>query len=123
MFAAFITTILFSFSVIFGHRSSKIIGGSSANFWRLVFAGAFLSVWAFTYGQGVGGLVFPTLFLSGVIGIGIGDVALFQALPLLGPGLTMLLTRCLAPPFAALIEWLWLGAKLSWPQIGWGFVV
>ena len=28
----------------------------------------------------------------------------------------MMLTRCLAPPFAALIEWLWLGTKLTGRQ-------
>jgi drug/metabolite transporter (DMT)-like permease len=123
MFAAFLTTIFFSISVICGHRSAKIIGGSSANFWRLVCATIFLSVWAFLIGTGLSGTSFPLLFLSGAIGIGVGDVALFQALPRLGPGLTMMLTRCLAPPFAALIEWLWLGTKLTPMQIVYGLVI
>ncbi len=123
MFASFLTTIFFSISVICGHRSAKIIGGSSANFWRLVSATIFLSFWAFILGTGLSGPTFPLLFLSGAIGIGVGDVALFQALPRLGPGLTMMLTRCLAPPFAALIEWLWLGSKLSGMQIVYGFVI
>jgi len=123
MFAAFLTTIFFSISVICGHRSAKIIGGSSANFWRLVCATIFLSFWAFLIGTGLSRSTFPLLFLSGAIGIGIGDVALFQALPRLGPGLTMMLTRCLAPPFAALIEWLWLGTRLTGMQIVYGFVI
>jgi drug/metabolite transporter (DMT)-like permease len=123
MFAAFLTTIFFSISVICGHRSAKIIGGSSANFWRLVSATIMLSFWAFIFGTGISGSTFPLLFLSGAIGIGVGDVALFQALPRLGPGLTMMLTRCLAPPFAALIEWLWLGTKLSGMQIVYGLVI
>jgi drug/metabolite transporter (DMT)-like permease len=123
MFAAFLTTIFFSISVICGHRSAKIIGGSSANFWRLVSATMMLSLWAFSFGTGISGSTFPLLFLSGAIGIGVGDVALFQALPRLGPGLTMMLTRCLAPPFAALIEWLWLGSTLKRMQIVYGLVV
>lgn len=127
MFAAFLTTIFFSISVICGHRSAKIIGGSSANFWRLVCATVFLSIWAFGHAwilrSGLSGSTFPLLFLSGAIGIGVGDVALFQALPRLGPSLTMLLTRCLAPPFAALIEWYWLGTKMTGMQIVYGVVI
>jgi len=61
--------------------------------------------------------------LSGVIGIGVGDVALFQALPRMGPRLTMLLTRCLAPPLAAGIEWVWLGTTLRPIQIFYSSIV
>jgi drug/metabolite transporter (DMT)-like permease len=123
MFPAFLTTIFFSISVVCGHRSAKIVGGSEANFWRLTFATCFLSVWACLAGQGLSGETFPLFLLSGVIGIGVGDVALFQALPRLGPRLTMLLTRCLAPPFAAAIEWLWLGTTLRPIQIFYGAVI
>src|SRR5580658_1499024 len=123
MFAAFLTTIFFSISVICGHRSAKLIGGSEANFWRLVSATLMLCAWAFLFGSGLAGPSLLILFLSGAIGIGVGDVALFQALPRLGPGLTMMLTRCLAPPFAALIEWLWLGTKLSLMEILFGLVI
>ena len=40
MFAAFLTTILFSISVVCGHRSAKLIGGTEANFWRLSYRAA-----------------------------------------------------------------------------------
>ncbi len=123
MLPSFLTTIFFCISVICGHRSAKLIGGSEANFWRLVFAASFLWVWAFTFGKGLTGAAFPIFLLSGVIGIGVGDVALFQALPRLGPQLTLLLTRCLAPPFAALIEWLWIGTKLRPAQIFFGVII
>ena len=80
--------------------------------------------WSLIFRTAVFGVTFPLLFLSGAIGIGVGDVALFQALPRLGPSLTMMpLTRCLAPPFAALIEWCWLGTKLTRMQAVCGFVV
>jgi drug/metabolite transporter (DMT)-like permease len=123
MFAAFLTTIFFSLSVICGHRSAKLVGGSEANFWRLAFATCFLSIWAFSAGQGLASESFPIFLMSGIIGIGVGDVALFQALPRLGPQLTLLLTRCLASPFAALIEWLWIGTRLRPSQILFGAVI
>ncbi len=55
--------------------------------------------------------------LSGLFGIGLGDSGYFQALPRLGSRRTVLLTQCLTAPFAALIEWLWLGTKLNLPEI------
>ena len=117
MFAAFLSTLLFSISVISGHRTAKLIGGVEANFWRLTLATLFLATWAFTGGLGVSGAGFPFFFLSGLIGIGIGDAGLFQALPRLGSRLSLLLLQCLTAPIAALIEWLWLGTSLGPVQI------
>lgn len=122
MFAALLCTLLFSISITCGHRSAKLIGGTEANFWRLSVAGVCLGIWAYAFGIGVGGQAFPLFFLSGAIGIGIGDVAFFQSLPRLGSRLTALLNSCLSAPFAALIEWLWLGTTLSAAQIGWGLL-
>src|SRR6185295_4208848 len=121
--AAFLTTILFSISVICGHRSARMIGGTEANFWRLLCATLFLGVWAYGFGIGLQGSAFPLFLVSGILGIGFGDVALFQALPRLGSRLSMLLIQCLTPPFGALIEWLWLGTSLTRWQILCGLVV
>ena len=123
VFAALLSTILFSVSITCGHRSAKLIGGTEANFWRLTTAGLLLGVWSYAFGVGMGGAAFPLFLLSGVVGIGIGDVALFQALPRLGSRLTSLLSGCLSAPLAALIEWLWLGTTLSLGQIWWGLLV
>ena len=123
MFAAVVTTILWSISVVCAHRSAKMLGGSEANFWRLAVAFFFLAGWAYTFGQGTGGDSFNLFFWSGVIGIGVGDVALFQALPRLGSRATVLLIQCLSTPFAALIEWLWLGTKLTGVQILCGGII
>ncbi|MDB6067049.1 MAG: hypothetical protein JWR26_3257 [Pedosphaera sp.] len=117
MLPSLLTTIFFSISVICGNRSAKLIGGSEANFWRLTFATVFLSLWAYSFGKGLSGETFPLFLLSGVIGIGVGDVALFQALTRLGSRLTIQLTQCLSAPFAALIEWLWLGNTLTHTQM------
>ena len=117
MFAAFLTTILFSISVVCGHRSARLIGGTEANFWRLTCAALMLGLWAHSHGIGLSGDAFPVFLFSGIMGIGIGDVALFQALPRLGSRLSLLLIQCLTAPFAAIIEWLWLGTTLSPRQI------
>jgi drug/metabolite transporter (DMT)-like permease len=57
-----------------------------------------------------GGL--PWFFVSGIIGFGLGDMALFGALPRIGPRLAILITQCVAAPLAALMEWLWLGTSM-----------
>ncbi len=69
------------------------------------------------------GPAFPLFALSGAIGIGLGDVASFQALPRLGPRLSSLVVLCLTAPFGALIEWIWLGTTLSRWQIGCGLTI
>jgi drug/metabolite transporter (DMT)-like permease len=123
MFAAILTTVLWSISVVCAHRSAKMLGGSEANFWRLSVAFIFLAIWAYVFGQGASGDSFPLFLWSGIIGIGVGDVALFQALPRLGSRVTVLLIQCLSTPFAALIEWLWLGTKLTGTQMLCGAVI
>ncbi len=122
VFAALLCTLLFSISITCGHRSAKLIGGTEANFWRLTLAALLLGAWAYVFGIGMGGAAFPLFFLSGVLGIGIGDVAFFQSLPRLGSRLTSLLIGCISAPCAALIEWVWLGTTLSVAQILWGLL-
>ena len=46
MFAALLTTLLFSVSAICGHRTATRLGGVEANFWRIVVAIVFLALWA-----------------------------------------------------------------------------
>lgn len=123
MYAALLTAILWAMSVVFATRSAKILGGSEANFWRLVVATSLLGLWAYTFGGGVAGPSFSWFLLSGLIGIGIGDVALFEALPRIGSRLTSVLIQCLSAPFAAMIEYFWLGTKLTALQMFFGAVV
>ena len=122
VFAALLCTLLFSISITCGHRSAKLIGGTEANFWRLTLAALLLGGWAYALGIGVGGAALPLFFLSGVVGIGIGDMVFFQTLPRLGSRLTSLLIGCISVPFAALIEWVWLGTTLSMAQVWWGLL-
>ena len=122
MVAAFLTTLFFSLSTIFANRSLRAVGATRANLGRLLFAALVLGAYAHLFGGG-GGAGRDWLLLSGVIGMGLGDLAVFAALPLLGSRLTVLMTQCLAAPLAIVAEWLWLGTVLTGTQLLWGFVI
>lgn len=123
MLGALLATVLFAFSAVSGARVAKLMGGTEANFWRLSLATLFLAVLAHTFGAGLAGNGFYIFILSGCIGFGLGDVALFQAYPRLGSRLTILIVHCLAAPFAGLVEWLWLGTTLTVAQMLCGAVI
>ena len=117
MTAAVLATILFSLSAVSGKRLSHHLSGVEANFWRFLLAGTLLGIYAHSMGAGLGGGALGVFFISGIIGFGVGDYGLFRAFPILGSRLTMVMTQCLAAPFAATIEWLWLGERLSLGQV------
>jgi len=114
MLPAVLTTFLWSCSSIFAARSARMVGGAAANLTRMAVAAALLAIWAHTGGRAaLGGPALPWFILSGVIGFGVGDLAMFGALERIGPRLTMLLTHCLAAPLAAFTEWVWMDTKLG----------
>jgi len=104
-------------SAVCGNRSAKLLGGTEANFWRMGFAAILLGLYGEIFGIGLAGSAFPIFLISGCIGFGIGDMALFQALPRLGSRLSVMLTLCLSSPLAAFLEWVWLGTTLSGAEI------
>lgn len=113
MIPALLTTLFFSISAVAATQTAIRMGSNSANFWRLALATVVLAIYAHLFGSGVSGPGFWFFFLSGVVGFGIGDIALFQALPRIGSRLCVLLTQCLAAPFAALMEWFWMGETMQ----------
>jgi drug/metabolite transporter (DMT)-like permease len=117
MFPALLTTFLFSFSVLFASRSSKVVGSMQANVSRLILAMILLGIWAHGWGGGLSGAGLPWFLLSGVIGFGLGDIALFCALPRIGPRLAILLTQCLAAPIAGVSEYLLLGTQPTLTEV------
>ena len=123
MLPAFLATVLFSLSVVFASRTTRMLGGTTANFYRLCVSTLLLAMWAHLFGEGISGGAFWLFFLSGCIGFGVGDLALYQTIPRLGPRLTSLVVHCLAAPFAALMEWLWMGTHLTQAQIFSGLVI
>lgn len=112
MLPAFLTTVFYSLSALFATRSARLLGSIKANLGRMSISLLLLGTWAHMKGQGLHGPSLGWFIVSGIIGYGFGDLALFQALPRIGPRLTMLLIHCLAVPLAALLEWGWLGTTL-----------
>jgi drug/metabolite transporter (DMT)-like permease len=123
MFAAFLTTLLFSISAVSAQKATRTLGGTEANFWRLICATSFLALAAHLFGQGLQGSALPVFLVSGCVGFGIGDLAFYHALPRIGSRLTVLLVLCLSSPLAAVIEWLWLGTALSAAEIAAGATI
>jgi drug/metabolite transporter (DMT)-like permease len=113
---ALLTTFLFAISVACANQSAKALGGAEANFWRLAIATFLLGLWAHVFGQGLSGVSFALFLWSGIIGVG-ADVFLFQALPLLGSRLTLLILQCGSALVAASVEWIWLGTHLTGWQV------
>ncbi len=123
MSSAVLTAFLFALSAIFGARSVRVFGALTANLGRVVVALVLLGFWAFAFGKGVAGAGFSWFLLSGCIGFGFGDMALFGALSRVGPRLAILLTQCLAGPVAGLAEWIWLGQKIPPTEIAFAMVI
>lgn len=117
MLGAFLTTIFFSLSAIFANRSIRSVGPTRANLGRLFVALICLGAYAHTVGIGLGGAGRDWFLLSGVIGMGLGDIAFYAALPRLGSRLSVLIMQCVAVPIAMIAERLWLGTLLSILQI------
>lgn len=123
MIPSFLTTILFSLSAVSGRRLSMHLHGTKANLLRLVLGATVLGTFSHRFGFGLGGAGFPLLFLSGCIGFGVGDLALFQAYPRLGARRAMVMAQCVAAPIAALVEWAWLGQRPTWAQAGYAALI
>ena len=110
MTGAILTTFFFALSAICGQRIAFSFGGLRGNLLRLILSTLVLGVIVLIgFRDSLSWPTFGWLFVSGLIGFGFGDVALFLAYERLGSRLTILLNLCLAPVFAALVEWLWLG--------------
>lgn len=123
MLASFLTAFFFALTATCASHSARLLGPARANIGRLIIAVAVLGLFAHTLGHGFTSASLPWFVLSGIIGMGLGDLAVFAALPLLGSRITVLMTQCLAAPVAALGEWLWLGTRLTAAQILWGGLI
>jgi len=123
MFASFLAAFFFALNATCASRSVVASGPVRANLGRLVVAALLLGAFAHSVGHGFASASVGWFFLSGVIGMGLGDLGVYGALPLLGSRLTVLMTQCLAAPIAALGEWLWLGTELSVREILFGTVI
>lgn len=123
MLASFLAAFFFALNATCASHSVRGLGSARANTGRLIVAVIILGIFAHTLGNGFMSASVPWFLLSGVIGMGFGDLGVYSALPHLGSRITVLMTQCLAAPLAALGEWLWLDTPLTLPQIGWGLLI
>ena len=123
MVASFLAAFFFALNATCASHSVRALGALRANLSRLIVATILLALFAHTIGHGFTSASVGWFFLSGLIGMGLGDLGVYGALPMLGSRLTVLMTQCLAAPIAALGEWLWLGTRLTTLQIFWGSVI
>ena len=123
MLPALLTTLLWSTSVVCATRSTRYLGSAVANLTRLCLATVLLAAWAHGFGSGLNGAGVWWFVLSGFVGFGLADLALYEALPRVGSRLSLLLQQCLAAPIGALVEWIWFGTTLSVGQIVAGIAI
>lgn len=115
--AALATSVMFSIGPTFFTLSGRLVGSVIVNRARLLAATVILiALHGLLYGE-----LLPLsaaverwwwLGLSGVIGLALGDAALFQAFVQLGARLTMLVFS-LSPVLSALMAWLFLQERLA----------
>lgn len=123
MLASFLAATFFALNATCASHSVRGMGPIRANLFRLMVAAIALGLFAHTLGNGLTSVSLGWFVLSGLIGMGIGDLGVYGALPFLGSRLTVLMTQCLAAPIAALGEWLWLGTRLTASQMAWGLMI
>jgi drug/metabolite transporter (DMT)-like permease len=107
----------YAWSVTCARRSSAHHGPDLANLGRLLIAVIVIGLFVAFSDRHPFCAGWEWLILGGVLGLGIGDIALFHALPRIGVGLTMLLTQCLAAPFALILEYEALGHSPNGAQM------
>lgn len=115
--AALTAAFFWGFGAFLFENAGIRIGALATNLMRLLLACLLLSLTLFI----LQGNFLPLhasshsvywLGISGLVGLALGDGALFYAIVILGPRLSILLLS-LAPPFTAVIAWLFLGEQLG----------
>jgi drug/metabolite transporter (DMT)-like permease len=115
--AAILTSFFFALSAISSMRSTRYLGSQRANLARQIVALVCLGLWVHLFGEGIHAATFWLFFISGILGFGLGDWALFESYQRLGPALSMLFCQCLAVPIAVITEWIWIGTRMSWMEL------
>jgi len=113
--AALSAAFLWAFSSFLFSRLGNTIPPIEMNFLKGILAAALFTATLFILGDPVTNLTLQTVLIlavSGAIGIGFGDTMYFEALNLLGPRRTLLVTT-LAPVFTALLAWVFLDETLN----------
>jgi drug/metabolite transporter (DMT)-like permease len=117
--AALVAALLWAFVAVIFRKIGENIPPAELNLLKGLLAVTALILTSLLLKEKLPAIASFTLFLlamSGIVGIGIGDTAYFFSLNHLGTRLSLLM-GVLAPPFAGLISWIFLGeilGPLSW---------
>lgn len=106
MTGGLLSALLFGVTSVVARRAIRLVGMVRANALRLAVAVGVLGIATLALGSGVGSRA-GLLVLAGALGLGVGGVALFRALPLLGAPLASLLVETSAAFVAAGAAWWW----------------
>ncbi|MCE5257141.1 MAG: DMT family transporter [Spirochaetaceae bacterium] len=115
--AAFGTASCWAISALFFESTSKRLGALTVNFWKVIFAFAFLAI----TGTITRGMPFPIdasprtwlfLSLSGLVGFVISDFFLFNAYVYIGAR-TAVVFQAITPFFTALFAYIFLGERMD----------
>lgn len=118
LFAA-LTACLFACSAICNTRIASLMDKATANLLRLLIASAALGLLTLWLDPGsLHPRPFAWLFLSGAVGFGLGDIAMFLAFTRIGSRLTVLINFCIATVLGTIADWYWLGDKLGGAEAG-----
>lgn len=112
MIGGIVSALFFGVTPVAARRAIRLVGFVKANAWRLAIALAVLGVASLALRQGFGEETGP-LMVAGVVGFGVGGVALYRALPLLGAPLASLVVETTAAVVAGATAWLWFGDSIS----------
>lgn len=108
------TAFLFAFSAICNTRVTQLMEAISANLARLTIASISLGIITFCFDpNSFHPEASAWLLFSGIVGFGIGDIALFMALFRIGSRLTILINFCVATIIGSFSDWVWLGDAIG----------
>jgi len=115
-----LTAVIWALAVMLFRKSGETVHPLALNVFKNLLSIVLLVPTIWLFGQ----ILLPTtttkayiiLFLSGAIGIGIGDTLFFQSLNRLGAGLTGIVV-CMYSPFIIAFSYIWLNENLAHIQV------
>lgn len=119
--AALSTALCWAITSTAFEHSAKKIGSLNLNMLRLLIGLVFLSIFTLI----TRGILFPVdatqsewfwLFMSGLVGIVIGDLLLVEAFVMIGSRISMLIYSSV-PPLSAIMAWIFLGETMTGMQM------
>lgn len=120
--AAGLTAFFYGITPVCARRAIRLLGYVKANLARLAVAVVVMGVLAFTVGRGVGDH-YAMFAAAGALGFGVGGLAMFRALPLLGAPLASLVVETTAAFAAAFLALVWFADAITGREIAFSLVI